>query len=283
MTTLLKETLQHQSIYMPTPARITSIEPMTAHEKLFNIELPSGFSMDHRPGQFVELSLLGIGEAPISVSSSPGRTTNAFQLCIRAVGKLTNAMHALKVGDMVGIRGPFGRGFPIDRFRGKDLLFIAGGLGLAPLRSLINETLDERGKFGRLMVMYGARTPQDLLFRNELDEWAARDDIDAFVTVDHPSEDWTGDVGVITTLFPKVKIHVRNLVAVIVGPPVMYRFVLMELLGRGVPEGNIWMSFERQMKCAVGKCGHCQMHHIYTCQDGPSFSYADIKHLEEAL
>jgi sulfite reductase subunit B len=283
MTTLLKETLQHQSIYMPTPGRITHIERFTEHEKLFRIELPSGFSIDHRPGQFVELSILGIGEAPISISSSPGRTTNSFDLCIRAVGKLTDAMHARKVGDMVGIRGPFGRGFPLERFRGKDLLFIAGGLGLAPLRSLINETLDERGKYGRLMLLYGARSPQDLLFPNELDQLIERQDIETHVTVDHPSEGWQGDIGVITTLFPKVKIRPRNLVAVIVGPPVMYRFVLMELLGRGIAEGNIWMSFERQMKCAVGKCGHCQLHHIYTCREGPSFSYADIKHLEEAL
>lgn len=283
MTTLLKETLDHTSIYMPTPARIVHMERLTAHEKLFRIELPSGFSLNHRPGQFVEVSVLGIGEAPISICSSPSRTDGAFELCVRAVGKLTDAMHALKPGSMIGIRGPFGRGFPYERFRGKDILLAAGGLGLAPLRSLINEVLDERGKFGRVIILYGARTPDDLLFADELREWTRRGDIEAYVTVDQPNDAWTGDVGVITTLFPKVKFHARNMVAVIVGPPVMYRFVLMELLARGIAEGNIWMSFERQMKCAVGKCGHCQLHHIYTCQDGPSFSYAEIKHLEEAL
>jgi sulfhydrogenase subunit gamma (sulfur reductase) len=282
-TTLLKETLSNESIYMPTPARIVKMEQFTEHEKFFEIELPSGFTLDHRPGQFVELSALGIGEAPISISSSPSRSNGRFQLCIRNVGKLTGAVHRMKPGAMVGIRGPFGRGFPYERFRGKDMLFVAGGLGLAPLRSLINEVLDERGKYGRVIILYGARSPQDLLFANELKEWEAREDIEFLMTVDHPDENWTGNVGVITTLFNKIKFHARNMVAVMVGPPVMYRFALMEVLGRGIAEGNVWMSFERQMKCAVGKCGHCQLHHIYTCQEGPSFSYLEIKHLEEAL
>jgi sulfhydrogenase subunit gamma (sulfur reductase) len=283
MTTLLKETLGRESIYMPTAARIVQVERFTEYEKLFTIELPSGFSLDHRPGQFVEISALGVGEAPISISSSPSRTNGKFELCVREVGKLTGALHRMEPGAMVGIRGPFGRGFPIERFRGKDMMFVAGGLGLAPLRSLINEVLDERGKFGRVIILYGTKTPADLLFPEELKEWDARDDVELHVTVDRASENWVGNVGVITTLFPKIKLSPRNMVCVMVGPPVMYRFALMEVLGKGIVEGNIWMSFERQMKCAVGKCGHCQLHHIYTCQEGPSFSYADIKHLEEAL
>ncbi len=283
MTTLLKETLKNSSIYMPTPSRIIDVRNMTDYEKLFKIELPSGFSLSHRPGQFVQISVLGIGEAPISISSSPSRSNGTFEVCVRRVGTVTNAMHNLQPGAMLGMRGPFGRGFPVERFRGKDILFCPGGLGLAPLRSLINEVLDERGRYGRVIILYGTRSPQDILFKDEIEEWKNRDDIEFHMTVDHPDEDWTGNVGVITTLFPKVKIHPRNMVAVVVGPPVMYRFVLMELLGKGIAEGNIWFSFERHMKCGVGKCGHCQMHHIYTCQDGPSFSYAEIKHLEEAL
>lgn len=283
MTTLLKETLKHPSIYMPTPARITAVKDLTALEKLFTIELPSGFSLNHRPGQFVQISVLGIGEAPISISSSPSRSNGSFEVCVRRVGSVTNAMHALKPGAMLGLRGPFGRGFPVERFRGKDILFVPGGLGLAPLRSLINEVLDERGKYGRVIILYGTRTPADILFRDEIAQWQQRTDIEFHMTVDRPDETWAGNVGVITTLFPKIQIHPRNMVAVVVGPPVMYRFVLMELLGKGIAEGNIWFSFERHMKCGVGKCGHCQMHHIYTCQDGPSFSYAEIKHLEEAL
>jgi sulfhydrogenase subunit gamma (sulfur reductase) len=283
MTTLLKETLQHSSIYMPTPSRIIAVRDHTAVEKVFKIELPSGFSLNHRPGQFVQVSVMGIGEAPISISSSPSRSNGAFELCVRRVGSVTNALHTMPVGSMLGIRGPFGRGFPVERFRGKDILFVPGGLGLAPLRSLINEVLDERGRYGRVIILYGTRTPADILFADEIEEWKARSDIEFHMTVDRPAEGWTGNTGVITTLFPKVQIHPRNMVAVVVGPPVMYRFVLMELLGKGISEGNIWFSFERRMKCGVGKCGHCQMHHIYTCQDGPSFSYAEIKHLEEAL
>lgn len=283
MTTLLHETLNNESIYMPTPARITYVEQMTPIEKLFHVELPNGFHLDHQPGQFVELSLLGIGECPISVSSSPSRTSNSFELCVRAVGKVTEAFHELSPGAMVGIRGPFGRPFPVDKFRGKDMLMIAGGLGLAPLRSLINEVLDYRGQFGRVIIMYGTRSPEYILYRDELAEWEARADIEVLTTVDYPTPDWKGNSGVITTLLPKVDFDGRNMIAVVVGPPVMYRFVVPEVLKHGVYEGNVWMSFERQMKCAVGKCGHCQMHHVYTCQDGPSFTYQEVKDFEEAF
>jgi NAD(P)H-flavin reductase len=163
------------------------------------------------------------------------------------------------------------------------MLFVPGGLGLAPLRSLIDQVLDERHNFGRVIILYGARNPSEQLFKDELAEWEARDDVELHLTVDRPDEHWKGNVGVITVLFPMVPLHARNTVAVTVGPPVMYRFVLAELLAKGIPEGNIWLSLERRMKCGVGKCGHCQIHHIYTCQEGPSFSYAEIKHLEEAL
>lgn len=283
MTTLLKETLNQTSIYMPTPAKITDVQVMTEMEKLFHIELPEGFSLSHRPGQFVQVSVLGVGEAPISISSSPSRSNGAFEVCVRRVGSVTNALHTLDPGAKVGIRGPFGRSFPIERFRGKDMLFVAAGLGIAPLRSLINEVLDERGKYGRVIILYGTRSPEHILFQDEIAEWQQRGDIEFLMSVDYPDDTWTGNVGVITTLFPKIKIHPRNMVAVAVGPPVIYRFVLMELLGKGIAEGNIWFSFERHMKCGVGKCGHCQLHHIYTCQDGPVLAYSEIKHLEEAL
>ena len=271
------------SIYLPEMARLAEVRPMTALEKLFTIELPDGRNLGHDPGQFVMVSVLGVGEAPISITSSPSRSNGAFQLCVRRVGDVTNALHAMQPGNMVGIRGPFGHGFPIEKMRGKDVLFAPGGLGLAPLRSLINQVMDERGNFDRVIMLYGARHPSELLFTDELAEWQARDDIELHLTVDRADDNWKGNVGVITTLFPKVDIHPRNTVAVTIGPPIMYRFVLMELLGKGIPEGNIWLSLERRMKCGVGKCGHCQINHLYTCQSGPSFSYAEIKHLAEAL
>lgn len=283
MTRLLDNVRHSESIYMPVPARITAVKPLTAHENLYTVTLPHELSLDHEPGQFVQVTVFGVGEAPISICSSPSRSNGTFELCVRRVGDLTNVIHALEPGGIIGIRGPFGRSFPLEQFRGKDLLFVAGGLGLAPLRSLINEVLDERGNYRRVIILYGARTPQDLLFRDELDEWLERDDVELHLTVDQPTDEWSHGRGVITTLFGNISIAPRNTIAIVVGPPVMYRFVLQELLRLNVAKGNIWLSFERRMKCGVGKCGHCQLNHLYTCQAGPSFSYAEIEHLEEAL
>jgi NAD(P)H-flavin reductase len=271
------------SIYLPEPARILDVQQMTALEKLFTLEFFGGRSLGHQSGQFVTVSALGIGEAPISVSSSPSRSNGTFELCIRKAGDLTGVLHQKKAGDTLGIRGPFGQGFPLKKCQGKDILFAPGGLGLAPARSVINQVLDERGKYGRVTILYGARTPAELLFKGELEEWDKRDDVDLHVTVDQPDDDWTGNAGVITTLFSKVSVYPRNTVAITIGPPVMYRFVLMELLGKGIPETNIWLSLERRMKCGVGKCGHCQINDLYACQSGPSFSYAEIKAVEGAI
>ncbi len=271
------------SIYLPEPARILDVQQMTALEKLFTLEFFGGRSLGHQSGQFVTVSALGIGEAPISISSSPSRSNGTFELCIRKAGDLTGVLHQKKAGDTLGIRGPFGQGFPLKKFQGKDILFAPGGLGLAPARSVINQVLDERGKYGRVTILYGARNPAELLFKDELDEWDKRDDVDLHVTVDQPDDDWTGNAGVITTLFSKVSVYPRNTVAITIGPPVMYRFVLMELLGKGIPETNIWLSLERRMKCGVGKCGHCQINDLYACQSGPSFSYAEIKAVEGAI
>jgi sulfite reductase subunit B len=271
------------SIYVPSPAQVVKVQTMTATEKLFTVELPHGQSLGHKPGQFVEVSLFGIGEAPISISSSPSRSNGTFELCVRKVGDVTTAMHNLREGATIGVRGPFGTGFPLEKFKGKDILVAAGGLSLAPVRSVINQVFDERGSYGRFIILYGAKNPSELLFQDEFEQWAKRDDVEFLVTVDRGDANWKGNVGVITTLFPKISINPRNTIAITEGPPVMYRFVLMELLGKGIPEGQIWLSLERRMKCGVGKCGHCQINGLYCCQQGPSFSYAQIKGVEEAL
>jgi sulfite reductase subunit B len=276
-------TAKEESVYLPVMARVLKVEQMTEMEKLFTLQLPGGRNLGNEPGQFVECSLMGIGEAPISITSSPSRSNGTFELCVRRVGDLTNALHRLVPGDVVGVRGPFGHGFPIAKMRGKDILFAAGGLGIPPLRSLINQVLDERGAFGRVIILYGTNHPSAVLFKDDLDEWSRRDDVEFHLTVDRGDEQWTGNVGVITTLFPKVTINPRNTVAATVGPPIMYRFVLMELLGKGIPETQIYLSLERRMKCGVGKCGHCQINDLYCCQDGPVFTYAQLKGLEEAL
>jgi len=281
--TLSDQMDMQQGLYTPIMARITQVQPMTELEKLFTIELPEGLSLGHRPGQFVEVSILGVGEAPISISSSPSRSNGTFQICVRKVGDLTSALHQMEEGDVIGLRGPFGRGFPFEKLYGKDILFAAGGLGLAPLRSFINQVIDERTNFGRVIILYGSRNPGELLFTDELHEWANRDDLEFHVTVDRGDEDWDGNVGVITTLFKKISIYPRNTVAATCGPPVMYRFVLMELNAKGISEGNIYLSLERHMKCGVGKCGHCQINDLYACQSGPVFPYSEIKGKEEAL
>lgn len=283
ITSLATHIAAGDQLFEPVSARIVKVVPHTALEKVFTIELPDGLSLAHRPGQFVEVSILGIGEAPISISSSPSRSNGTFELCVRKAGDVTNAIHHLKAGSFIGIRGPFGRGFPIEKFRGKDMLFAPGGLGLAPLRSLINQVLDERAMFGRVLILYGARNPSEMLFKDELGRWANRADIELLTTVDKGDETWKGNVGVITTLFRQISINPRNTVAVTCGPPVMYRFVLMEFFGKGISEGNIYLSLERRMKCGVGKCGHCQINNVYACQSGPVFPYSEIKGLEEAL
>jgi NAD(P)H-flavin reductase len=273
---------QTSSLYQPTMAEMVKIGQLAEREKLFTLHLKDGRDLGHKAGQFVEVSVFGIGEAPIGVTSSPTRN-GTFELCVREVGDVTRALHRMEPGATVGIRGPFGNGFPIDKMRGKDLLFAPGGMGLPPLRSVIQQVLDERESFGRVIILYGARNPSELLFKDELAQWEARDDVEFHVTVDRGDENWTGNVGVITTLFPKVTINPRNTVALTVGPPVMYRFVLIELLSKGIQDGNIFLSLERRMKCGLGKCGHCQINSVYVCQKGPVFSYAQLKDLPEAI
>ena len=273
---------EQTSIYLPRLAEIVRTEPLTKMEKLFEIKLQDGQELGHQPGQFVEVSLFGIGEAPISVSSSPTKK-GSFELAVRGVGNVTKALHTLDRGAILGIRGPFGKGFPVEEMKGKDILFVAGGIGLIPLRSLINYVLAYRSNFGRVLVLFGAKTPAEQLFLGELSNWRVSKEMEYWETVDRSDGQWKGNVGVITTLFPKITIDPGKTVAVIVGPPVMYRFAILEAQVKGIPDDQILVSLERRMKCGVGKCGHCQINHLYVCQDGPVFRYARIKDLKEAI
>jgi len=283
MKSLLEEVQSAPSIYLPVPARIVSTEAITPKERLFEVALPNNLLIRHQPGQFVQLTVFGVGEAPISITSSPSRSQSTFELAIRKVGDLTRVIHDMRPGAIVGVRGPFGRGFPLERFRGKDLLLVAGGCGMAPLRSLINQVLDERGNYGKVQILYGTRSPAELMFKRELHEWESRSDVELHLTVDSPDLGWEGCVGIVANLFPEVKVDPRNTVAAIIGPPVMYKSVIAQCKDKGLANGNIWVSFERRMRCGVGKCGHCQMNHIYTCQRGPAFMYSEIQGLEEAF
>ena len=271
-----------EDLYYPTMCKVTGAKQITEMEKWYELEMPEGQSLGHGPGQFVEVSAFGIGEAPISISSSPSKN-GKFELCIRQVGTLTNVLKNYETGDTMGIRGPFGKGFPIEKLFGKDILVVAGGIGLVPLRSLINYVLDNRQDFGRLIILYGAKTPDELLFKDELEMWKDRDDVELHVTVDQPDEAWSGNTGVITTLIPSLDLKLNTTIAAITGPPVMYKFVVMSLKSKQLPDDQIYLSLERRMKCGVGKCGHCQINGVYCCQDGPVFNYTDLKPLEEAL
>lgn len=270
------------SPFLPDLAEIVRKDRLTATETLYQLRLNDGSELGHVPGQFVELSVLGVGEAPISISSSPTRG-EAFEVCIRRVGDVTSALERLGLGAQIGVRGPFGRGFPLDEMRGQDVLIIAGGLGIVPLRSLIVNLIDERSDFGNVTVLYGAKSPIDMLFKDEITQWTARDDLDFQITVDIAEPSWRGSVGPVTTLFRRLTIHPKRTVPVMVGPPVMFKHVVKQVLACGIPEDRIILSLERRMKCGVGECGHCQINGVYVCQDGPVFTYAELKRLEEAM
>jgi NAD(P)H-flavin reductase len=279
---VLRQAMGEAELYVPRPAELVRVEKLTEREKLFEFRLRGGQKLGHRPGQFVEISVFGIGEAPISIASSPTRD-GTLQLAVRNVGDVTGALHALGEGAVVGIRGPFGNGFPLEGLVGKDILLVAGGIGLFPLRSLVQYILDRRGDFGKVILLFGARSPAERLFLGELAAWGQSPDIEFQETVDKGDDKWTGHVGVITTLIPRVQIDPKKTVAVVVGPPIMYRFVVGELKKRDLADENIIMSLERRMKCGVGKCGHCQINGVYACQEGPVFTLAQLRNLREAL
>lgn len=246
----------------PRLAEIVREQELTAHQKLYTLRLEDVQALGHCPGQFVEVSISGVGTAPLFVCSSPTLGHN-FELYVRSVDAVTDALLRLGTGSEVSIHGPFGRGFPVDEFRGKDLLFAAAGHGLADLRALIHNVLDERRDFGRVTILCGAKNPGQLLFRTELAAWEQREDVDCQVTVDRGEAGWKGHLGVITTLFPRLTLDPQNTVAAIAGPVIMYRFVIMELWAKGVPEDCIYMPLERQMDS--------------TSEVGPVFTYAEVK------
>lgn len=270
------------SEYEIKKGRILRTKEITDLEKLFEIMLPEGENLNHEPGQFVMVSLLGVGEAPFSVSSSPTKL-GSFELVVRNVGKLTNAFNKLKAGDEVGIRGPFGKGFPVHILDGSDLLFVAGGIGIVPLHSLINYAIDNRRDFGKVNILLGCNRPEDMLFSDELDEWTKRLDVNFECTVDRADSGWKGNIGLITALIPGVNLVPERTFAFVVGPPIMYKFVIAKLLEKEIPERQILISLERHMKCGLGKCGHCQINGIYCCQEGPVFSYDKIKNIRESI
>lgn len=273
-----------ESLYCPQDAEIISVSDLTPDEKLFCLRMKNGSELNHLPGQFVQLSIAGFTEAPISVASSPTRQ-GSFDLAIRRAGTLTTEMHGKVAGDSVGIRGPFGSSFDLTLLNGKDLLLISGGCGLAPLRSLIQYCQDRPLEFGRLEIIYGARNPDMLLFKADLADWSSSATFKCAITVDSVKGGacFEGSVGLITALIPPLELNPERSYAVVVGPPPMYRAVIEELKQKGLAGSQIILSLERNMRCGVGKCGHCSIEHLQCCTDGPVFRLDQLEGVRGAI
>ncbi len=247
----------------------------------FSIELELPDSMDgfsFNPGQFNMLYVYGVGEVPISISGNPSKN-KILTHTIRVVGTVTKAINNLKVGDYLGVRGPYGAGWPVKQAIGKDVVVVTGGIGLAPLRPVISYLLTNREKYGKVALLYGARTPEDILYIKSLEKWRGRFDIETLVTVDRAVGDWRGNVGVVTTLIGKSTFDPLHCIAMVCGPEIMMRFTIMEFIKKEIEEKNIYVSMERNMKCGVGLCGHCQIGSTFVCKDGPVYCFEDIKDL----
>lgn len=279
----------HRTVTVPLPATITGRRELSGDTTLFSLQLGGGEaarSFAFAPGQFIQLSVPGSGEAPISLASPPS-DTGAIELCVKRVGHLTEMLHELGIGSRLGIRGPYGNGFPVTAWQGKNVLLIAGGLGIAPLRSLLYFLLSRPDEYGTITVTYGAREPSALLFKEELAELGARSDMRLFLTVDlatdEPPLGLVCNTGLLPELLGEVAIAARNTVAAVCGPPALYRCVIDELQGFGFSPDAIFLSLERQMKCGIGLCCHCAFGNLFCCTDGPVFRYADIQGIKGAL
>jgi NAD(P)H-flavin reductase len=256
--------------------------PVTATRRelidTWTLEIEPDAPFAFRPGQFNMLYVHGIGEVPISISGDPARPERLVHT-VRAVGRATEAVCALAGGDAVGVRGPYGTGWPLEAARGRDLLIVAGGLGLAPLRPVVYRALAERDRFRRVSVLYGGRSPELLLYAAELEDWSSAARIEVALTVDSAGRDWRGNVGVVTKLIARAEIDAPETTALLCGPEVMMRFCVTELVRRGIGLSDVHVSMERNMKCAVGLCGHCQYGPRFVCRDGPVFPFAQIEPL----
>jgi len=273
---------EKKDIYLPQLATVADISQMNVTEKYLRLSMDDGM-FDFLPGQFVEVSIAGIGEAPITISSSPTQT-DGFELVVRKIGNVSGAIHNLQKGSKLGIRGPLGKGiYPVEEAKGQNVVFICGGIGMVPQRSFINYVLHNRSDYGDVAILQGTKSYDLRLFTREIEEWSRRGDVQMLETLDEGHPSWQGHVGVVTKLIRKVETDLKSARILVCGPPVMYKFVLMALEEVDVPHNNIFLNLERKMKCGVGKCGHCQINNSYVCMDGPVFRYSDLASLPEAI
>lgn len=278
---------QPENVYLPKIAIMDRVVEEIADVKTFywHFEDPAEQTAFRKflPGQFAQVSVFGAGEFPASLPPSP--TEDELFFTVRRVGSVTAALHQLQPGDKFAVRGPYGNGFPMTQYFGRNLLFVAGGIGLIPLRSCLNYALDNRHRYGKIQLFYGARGLKDLMYLGALREWEMTRGFECYLTVDRGDDQWTGHVGVVGSLFrkPGVTVPVEETTAFVCGPPIMFRFVIRDLKLMGFQDRNIMSTLERYMKCGVGKCGHCCIGLAYVCADGPVFTYEQIKRLGEDI
>lgn len=277
-----------ENSYIPHIATIANIKDLTSDIKSFIMEFDdSKLQKDwtFKPGQFVEVSAFGYGEVPISIASSP-TLKGQMELAIRNSGTVTSAFHKMKIGDKVGIRGPYGNWWPYDKAKGKNVTIVSGGIGLAAVSNVLRYMIDNRADYKKIQLLYGAVVPDALVFTNEYDKWV-KGGVDVHITVDRRVGDWTGNVGIVTWLFndqpaPELKkVSIPNDATLIVcGPPIMIHFCCIDLMKCGFQPEKVYLSLEGHMKCGIGKCGHCNVGQKYVCKDGPIFTYTEKKSLE---
>jgi NAD(P)H-flavin reductase len=273
----METTLHKNNTCIPLPYRINALKRETHDTVTLVLESAGSKSeFEFEPGQFNMLYAFGMGEVPISISGNPANTKSILHT-IRKAGKITQYMTSQKRGDIIGVRGPYGNGWPCRDSLGKDIVIIAGGIGLAPLRPAIYHLLDNRGRYGRIVILYGARTPIDLLYKNELMKWRGRFDVEVDITVDRTQGNWRANIGVVPALVSQINLDPLHTVAFVCGPEIMMRFSILELNKHGIEDRNIYISMERNMQCAVGLCGHCQFGPNFICKDGPVFRFDKIK------
>ena len=260
-----------------TPHLIQRRKKETHDTFTFELE-PSNGPFQFKAGQFNMLYMYGVGEVPISISGDPFDKKKIVHT-IRAYGAVTNRMMNLKKGGTIGVRGPFGKHWPIENLTGRDILLVAGGIGVAPIRPVLYHILANRNEYGKVTLLYGERTPGDLTYRNQIEQWRGRLDLDIDVTVDSAREGWRGNVGVVTTLIPRIQLDPRNTMAMLCGPEIMMHYTILELQKRGLQNDQMFISMERHMKCGIGFCGRCQLGPKFVCKDGPVFLFSEMKHL----
>ncbi|MFH1618022.1 MAG: FAD/NAD(P)-binding protein [Candidatus Margulisiibacteriota bacterium] len=268
-----------ENVFMPDLAKIKDIKNETSDIRTLTVSMEKQKTFEAKPGQFVEMTLFGYGEFPVSVSSGLG-SNGSFQITVQEKGRATNQVKNLTVGATIGIRGPFGKGLSLKAMEGKDVYIVTGGIGLAAVWSLIDALVKKRENYGKLKLLHGARTPADMIYKDAFvfnRDQAEKRGVEVLLTVDSSDKDWQGNVGVVTELFNKTEISADNAVAVICGPSVMMKFASQGLIDKGFEDGQLILSMERRMQCGMGTCGHCMIGHKRVCLDGPVFYYAEIK------